>query len=208
MAGHWKNIDDEKEKYAAYLCSREWAEKREAVRNRADDKCERCKILPMAACHHLTYLRKYNEDLDDLQAICQACHDFTHGKTRFDPIRCREIFTYLSLVKSCSQEPEKVRPYPADMIWAGENSASDRIRAAVLLFDVLKDFFIYSAFTWDPCFLDLDACLEEIAGFNILERRRRIRFEAMFDPNEYVWCCELMGMDGRLHLDERTTDTD
>ena len=81
----WRTIEDEKEKYAAYLCSPEWGQKRAAVHQRAGDKCERCKMLPIAAVHHLTYLRRYNEDLEDLQAICQPCHDFTHGKSDFDP---------------------------------------------------------------------------------------------------------------------------
>jgi hypothetical protein len=81
----WRSITDEKERYAAYLCSRDWAVKREAVRDRAKGTCEVCEILPMAACHHLNYSRKYNEELTDLQAICQACHDFTHGKSSLDP---------------------------------------------------------------------------------------------------------------------------
>ncbi len=81
----WRSIQDDREKYAAYLCSREWAEKREAVRERAYGKCERCGILPMDACHHLTYERKYDESLDDLQAICNRCHRFVHGKDPSDP---------------------------------------------------------------------------------------------------------------------------
>ena len=31
------------------------------MRKRAGAKCERCKVLPMSACHHLTYARKYDE---------------------------------------------------------------------------------------------------------------------------------------------------
>lgn len=81
----WREIKDEKEKYAAYLCSREWSEKKEAVRKRAGGRCERCLIYDMDAVHHLNYLRKYNELLSDLQAICNACHDFTHGKCQGDP---------------------------------------------------------------------------------------------------------------------------
>ncbi len=81
----WQDMTSEKEKYAAYLCSREWAEKREAVRERSLGKCERCFISPMEACHHLTYERKYEERLEDLQAICNRCHEFTHGKNDFDP---------------------------------------------------------------------------------------------------------------------------
>ncbi len=81
----WQDIENEKEKYAAYLCSREWAEKREAVRERSYDKCERCFMMPMEACHHLTYERKYKEEIEDLQAICNGCHAFTHGKSDFNP---------------------------------------------------------------------------------------------------------------------------
>lgn len=82
---NWQDIENDREKYSAYLCSREWAEKREAVRERADNRCERCLIGPMDACHHLTYERKYNELLEDLQAICTPCHKFTHGKSDRDP---------------------------------------------------------------------------------------------------------------------------
>jgi hypothetical protein len=82
---NWQDITNEREKYAAYLCSREWAEKREAVRERAHGKCERCFLAPIDACHHLNYERKYCERLDDLQAICRACHDYIHGKSSVDP---------------------------------------------------------------------------------------------------------------------------
>ena len=81
----WRRIKDDKEKYAAYLCSREWSEKKEAVRRRSDGKCERCRRNPLDAVHHLTYIRKYSERLSDLQAICNQCHEFTHGKSDYDP---------------------------------------------------------------------------------------------------------------------------
>lgn len=83
----WKQLPDGKEKYNAYLCSREWAEKRESVRRRSKDMCERCRSRPMEICHHLTYARKYNETLEDLQSLCRACHEFTHGKTDRDPLK-------------------------------------------------------------------------------------------------------------------------
>lgn len=83
----WQDIENEKEKYAAYLCSREWAEKKEAVRERAGGRCERCKAFDMDACHHVSYARKYNELLEDLAANCNFCHAFTHNKSDFDPIQ-------------------------------------------------------------------------------------------------------------------------
>lgn len=87
----WRTETNEKEKYSLYLCSREWSEKREVVRKRAGGICERCKHNKMDAVHHLTYARKYREELDDLQAICKACHEFTHGKIDKDPVRNKPI---------------------------------------------------------------------------------------------------------------------
>lgn len=101
----WRDITDEKEKYAAYLCSREWSEKREAVRKRSRDKCERCRVLSMDACHHVTYKRKYNETLEDLQGICNSCHEFTHGKNTFDPKKYKGWLKYLEYCKSNSRTP-------------------------------------------------------------------------------------------------------
>jgi hypothetical protein len=100
----WQDIENDREKYAAYLCSREWAEKREAVRKRADDRCERCRALPMDSCHHLTYERKYAERLDDLQAICRPCHQFTHGKHDFDPRECDTWLRYLMYCKGAGKK--------------------------------------------------------------------------------------------------------
>lgn len=35
--------------------------------------------------HHLTYERIYHENLDDLQAVCDPCHEFLSGKRGEDP---------------------------------------------------------------------------------------------------------------------------
>jgi hypothetical protein len=85
MAKDWKSITDDREKYAAYLCSREWSVLKEAVHDRAGGLCERCHTRKIDAVHHLTYARKYAEHLDDLQGLCNGCHEFTHGKTSVDP---------------------------------------------------------------------------------------------------------------------------
>ena len=88
----WRSIGDGKEKYQAYLCSREWSEKKEAVRKRSKGVCERCRVNEMNAVHHLTYERKYAERLEDLQAICNQCHDFTHAKSQYDPRSAAPVF--------------------------------------------------------------------------------------------------------------------
>jgi hypothetical protein len=71
--------------YKRYLASREWAVLREQVRERSGDTCERCRVLPQAAVHHLTYERVGHEDLGDLQATCGPCHAFVSAKSAFDP---------------------------------------------------------------------------------------------------------------------------
>ncbi len=76
----------EKDRYQAYLTSREWGLLRQQVKARSGGICERCKINPSDAVHHLTYERKYNERLEDLQDICEACHQYEHGLSDEDPL--------------------------------------------------------------------------------------------------------------------------
>jgi hypothetical protein len=83
----WRpDIPDSKEKYQSYLASREWWIKRNAVYERADGYCERCNENDGVAVHHLTYIRKYQEQLSDLQLLCEDCHNFTHGRSDYDPL--------------------------------------------------------------------------------------------------------------------------
>ena len=98
---------NDREKYQSYLCSREWSVLKEAVHERAKGICERCTLFPIAAVHHLTYERKYCERLEDLAGWCEHCHDFTHGKSDFDPddARCKHIARYVRRVKSDAQMP-------------------------------------------------------------------------------------------------------
>ena len=86
-AGDWRQIRDDREKYKAYLCSRDWALLRNAVRARCGGKCERCGVNDMECVHHLTYARKYDERIEDLAGWCNACHEFTHGKSDHDPAK-------------------------------------------------------------------------------------------------------------------------
>ena len=92
----WRDVSDDREKYAAYLCSREWAILKEAVHKRAGGICERCDLFPIDAVHHLTYERKYAEEMEDLAGWCRRCHDFVHSKSDLDieqfPHRMRRYF--------------------------------------------------------------------------------------------------------------------
>ena len=88
---NWKRMPEGKERYAAYLCSREWSVLKESVKLRSRGKCERCTLNPMDHVHHLTYARKYAERLEDLQACCKKCHEFIHGKSDVDPADDRPV---------------------------------------------------------------------------------------------------------------------
>jgi len=90
MEIHWTEITDDREKYAAYLCSREWSVLKQAVHDRAYGLCERCHTRKIDAVHHLTYARKYAEDVKDLQGLCKGCHEFTHAKSSVDPCDVEE----------------------------------------------------------------------------------------------------------------------
>jgi hypothetical protein len=88
---NWMELEDSKETYNRYLASREWAVKKQRVKRRANGICERCKINPMHHVHHLTYARKYCEDLEDLQAICEKCHEFIHALSDDDPAEVHSL---------------------------------------------------------------------------------------------------------------------
>jgi len=77
----WSSIDkDSPEKYALYLCSRDWGVLKKAVFERANGICERCKKEKIRSVHHLTYARKYKENLEDLLGVCTPCHEYFHPR--------------------------------------------------------------------------------------------------------------------------------
>jgi hypothetical protein len=96
----WKLKPEGNEKYNAYLCSREWSEKKRAVHRRANGLCERCRKYPIDNVHHLTYERKYNERLEDLVGLCRRCHEYTHGHSDFDPAR-KTLYLAGKIEKHC-----------------------------------------------------------------------------------------------------------
>ena len=96
---NWKYMRDEDEKYNAYLCSREWAVLRKGVLKRTNGLCERCHKNKISQVHHLTYNRKYNERLEDLQGLCKGCHAFTHGHSDRDPCNQNDSETLAIMTK-------------------------------------------------------------------------------------------------------------
>lgn len=66
-------------KYAQYLKSDEWREKRAAIRLRSLGRCEFCGAA-MEHVHHVKYPKHLGtEPLDDLVAVCSRCHSKSHG---------------------------------------------------------------------------------------------------------------------------------
>ncbi len=68
-----------RELYADYLRSAEWASRRERVMQRARGLCEGCRLLPAIDVHHLTYEHVTEEFLFELVALCGGCHARIHG---------------------------------------------------------------------------------------------------------------------------------
>ena len=72
--------------YHKYMASREWALKKEEVKERAGGICERCHDAPLQSTHHLTYERLGGECVDtDLLGLCNPCHKYLSGKSETDP---------------------------------------------------------------------------------------------------------------------------
>ena len=84
------------ERWGRYLASRDWALLKRAVRLRANNLCERCVKGRLEQVHHLTYIRKYCERLEDLQGLCRRCHEFLSAVTDEDP--CEDKRQALELI--------------------------------------------------------------------------------------------------------------
>ena len=67
-----------KERYAEYLESPEWRDKRRLVMFRAAGICEGCRLKPATQVHHLTYQNIGEEFLWQLVAVCRDCHERYH----------------------------------------------------------------------------------------------------------------------------------
>lgn len=66
------------EAYDAYLKTREWAEKRRLVLERAGGLCEGCRQRRAVQVHHTSYEHVGDELLWELRAVCRECHDRIH----------------------------------------------------------------------------------------------------------------------------------
>lgn len=61
--------------YRAYLKSTAWKQKRAMKIASVGGRCERCPGSKKLHCHHRTYKRLGCETMEDLQILCETCHD-------------------------------------------------------------------------------------------------------------------------------------
>lgn len=80
------DYEEFRERWNCYMASREWRLLRNQVRNRSGGFCERCDHSPATDVHHLTYIRRFNECLEDLIDLCRGCHLYMSAETHQDPI--------------------------------------------------------------------------------------------------------------------------
>lgn len=64
--------------YEEYLKTEEWAAKREQTLERDEYRCRVCNEKEGLQVHHRTYMRRGDEDLNDLTTLCSRCHEHFH----------------------------------------------------------------------------------------------------------------------------------
>ncbi|MBP8124935.1 MAG: HNH endonuclease [Caldilineaceae bacterium] len=64
--------------YADYLQSTHWRRTRRKKIASVGSRCEQCGRRKALQVHHLTYERKGEELMTDLQVLCRACHKAVH----------------------------------------------------------------------------------------------------------------------------------
>ena len=70
-----------REEYNAYISSPEWRARRLAKLEDANERCERCLCRPdRLEVHHKTYKNWRNEPPEDLEALCEECHEAEHDR--------------------------------------------------------------------------------------------------------------------------------
>lgn len=67
--------------YQAYLSTEHWKNKRFEILSKRGCTCEKCKEWGNEI-HHLTYENLWNEKDEDLQVLCDDCHEATHRALR------------------------------------------------------------------------------------------------------------------------------
>ena len=65
--------------WGLYTASAAWAKLKRARLKIALGQCERCDGVEPLQLHHITYERRFYEDLGDVVAVCRCCHEVLSG---------------------------------------------------------------------------------------------------------------------------------
>jgi hypothetical protein len=65
--------------YEKYIRSAHWKAFCITVRAKRGIACERCGSTRNTQIHHKTYKRLFNELLEDVELLCNVCHEIQHG---------------------------------------------------------------------------------------------------------------------------------
>lgn len=65
-------------RYALYLRSWAWEQRRQGALRRAEYRCRTCPAVQRLHVHHVTYVRVGMEQIEDLRVLCSACHLAIH----------------------------------------------------------------------------------------------------------------------------------
>lgn len=68
--------------YQAYLSSSHWARKRRQAFSFHGSVCNRCSSTAHLVVHHKSYKNLGAELMEDLEILCNTCHDKHHGRTK------------------------------------------------------------------------------------------------------------------------------
>lgn len=105
--------------YREYLDSPEWAERREAIRDRAGYRCEDCGRMWRLQVHHVTYERRGWEWPSDLKLLCGRCHTSCHPDKRGASV------SYGAYVQACIDERRRKTIGNATWDYAAVKYAND-----------------------------------------------------------------------------------
>jgi len=97
-----KKLWEKAKEFENYMKSDEWKNLKNQRLKKDGFCCVLCKSKEHLICHHLTYKRLFNEEINDLITLCKRCHNKIH---KISPPIDRPPFTFQN-INSKIFEPE------------------------------------------------------------------------------------------------------
>ena len=76
--GFNQKLYEQMNEYEEYILSKDWALLKEIRLKKDNNQCVLCKSKEKLVCHHITYIRLYHEDINDMIILCSRCHSRMH----------------------------------------------------------------------------------------------------------------------------------